>query len=139
MELSSSLRIPVIAGLAFVLWAIYSLLVYPFLLSPLRHVPRAHWSVPIPYIGSLWILYQRFRIRNNAVTAQAHQRCGPVVRLGDNEISINCYEGGIKTVYAGGWEKHEWYPRQFASEYHAYLLNSYPTSLVKIRDCRCTG
>lgn len=93
----------------------YHFFVYPFFLSPLRHVPRAHWSVPIPYIGSLWILYHRYKSRNNVATYIAHQGHGPVVRLADNEISINCYEGGLRTVYAGGWEKHEWYPRQFSN------------------------
>ncbi|KAF3482888.1 cytochrome P450 3A6 [Arthroderma uncinatum] len=40
---------------------------------------------------------------------------GPIVRLGPSEISINCYEGGLRTVYTGGYEKHEWYPRLFGS------------------------
>ncbi|KAK5958675.1 hypothetical protein OHC33_000518 [Knufia fluminis] len=93
----------------------YHFLIYPFLISPLRHVPRAHWSVPVPYVGSCWILYQRYQSRNNAVTHEAHLKHGPIVRLGDNEISVNCYEGGIKSIYAGGWLKHEWYPRQFAN------------------------
>lgn len=93
----------------------YHFILYPFFLSPLRHIPRAHWSVPIPYIGSLWILYHRFKSRNNTTTYAAHLTGGPVVRLADNEISVNCYEGGLRTVYAGGWEKHEWYPRQFAN------------------------
>ncbi|KAK5330843.1 hypothetical protein LTR70_000165 [Exophiala xenobiotica] len=107
--------LPLISALLISAWFGYHFLVYPYLLSPLRQVPRAHWSVPIPYIGSCWILYQRYHSRNNAVTYQAHLAYGSVVRLGDNEISINCYEGGIKSIYAGGWEKHEWYPRQFAN------------------------
>lgn len=69
----------------------------------------------MPYIGSTWILYQRYRQRNNEITARAHARFGPVVRMGSNEVSINCYEGGIKQIYGGGFEKHEWYPRQFAN------------------------
>lgn len=102
-------------GLALLLYVCYAFLIYPILLCPLRKVPRAHWSVPIPYFGSLWILYHRFRHQNNAVTYSVHSRLGPVVRLGDNEISVNCYDGGIRTVYTGGWEKHEWYPRQFTN------------------------
>lgn len=108
-------NLPLLAALGLTSWLTYHLLLYPFVLSPLRHVPRAHWSVPLPYIGSIWILYQRFRSRNNAATAEAHLKHGPVVRLADSEISVNCYEGGIKAIYAGGWEKHEWYPRQFAN------------------------
>lgn len=115
MALSSFLHLSAVAGCVLLFWSVYHVFVYPFLLSPLRSIPRAHWSVPIPYIGSAWILYQRSRSRNNAATAQAHRDHGPVVRLGENEISVNCYEGGLKTIYAGGWEKHEWYPRQFSN------------------------
>lgn len=107
--------LPQLTAVVLTLYAAYHLLVYPFFLSPLRHIPRAHWSVPIPYLGALWILYQRSQSRNNATTYAAHLAHGPVVRLGPEEVSVNCYEGGLKTVYAGGYEKHEWYPRQFAN------------------------
>lgn len=130
MALSTLVDLPILTGYAVVLWLVYQIFVYPLFLSPLRHVPRAHWSVPFPYVGSLWILYQRFHSRNNAITAQAHRKYGPVVRLGDNEISVNCYEGGIKTVYAGGWEKHEWYPRQFASKCLHTLLPTWQSRMA---------
>ena len=107
--------LPQLLAFTLVLYLTYSFFVFPLFISPLRHIPRAHWTVPFPYVGSLWILYQRFRSRNNAATFEAHEKLGPVVRLGDNEISVNCYEGGLRTIYAGGWEKHEWYPRQFAN------------------------
>lgn len=115
MDALISLRPSAVVGACFALWLLYQLLVYPFLLSPLRRIPRAHWTVGFPYIGSLWILYQRYRSRNNEITAKAHARHGPVVRMGYNEVSVNCYEGGIKQIYGGGFEKHEWYPRQFAN------------------------
>ncbi|KAJ9650177.1 hypothetical protein H2198_010513 [Neophaeococcomyces mojaviensis] len=107
--------LPRFAAFAFVLYFGYNFFIVPFFFSPLRRIPRAHWSVPFPYVGSLWMLYQRYQSRNNTVTYEAHQKLGPVVRLGDNEISVNCYDGGLRTIYAGGWEKHEWYPRQFAN------------------------
>ena len=107
--------LPLISAVLVFTYLGYQFSVYPYFISPLRHLPRAHWSVPIPYFGSCWILYQRYHSRNNAVTYQAHNKYGPIVRLGENEISVNCYEGGIKSIYAGGWEKHEWYPRQFAN------------------------
>jgi hypothetical protein len=94
-------------------WAVYTLIVFPLFLHPLRHIPSAHWSIPL--FGDTWILYQRWRCRNNAITLAAHQRYGEVVRLGRNELSVNCVDHGIKTVYGQGWEKHAWYPRQFAS------------------------
>ena len=105
---------PSIVGIFLFAYLIYSLLIHPFFLSPLRRIPSAHWSVSLPHVGSLWILYQRFKCRNNAVTYRAHQQHGEIVRLGYNEISVNCVDNGIRTIYAGGWEKHEWYPRLFA-------------------------
>ncbi|RMD44553.1 hypothetical protein DV735_g576, partial [Chaetothyriales sp. CBS 134920] len=93
--------------------AVYRLIIYPLFLHPLRHIPSAHWSVPV--FGDAWILYQRFWSRNNATTYKAHLEHGEVVRLGWNELSINCVDDGIKTIYGGGWEKHPWYPQQFAS------------------------
>ena len=32
-----------------------------------------------------------------------------MVRLGPNEISVNCVDGGIRTIYGGGYEKGDWY------------------------------
>lgn len=54
-------------------------------------------------------------MKGNKTIHDAHQRCGPIVRLGPGEVSINCVDGGIRTVYAGGFEKHDWYPRIFGA------------------------
>ncbi|KAI4178626.1 MAG: hypothetical protein LQ346_007378 [Caloplaca aetnensis] len=40
---------------------------------------------------------------------EAHLKYGPIVRLAPNEISINCVDGGLRTVYAGGFEKPYFY------------------------------
>lgn len=94
------------------LFVAYKAIVYPVFLSPLAKIPNAHWSAPV---SPAWILWKRFRSQNNSTIHAAHERLGPIVRLGPSEISINCVEGGIKTVYSGGFEKHEWYPRVFGS------------------------
>ncbi|KAE8319046.1 cytochrome P450 [Aspergillus transmontanensis] len=91
---------------------LYKCVVYPVFLSPLSKIPNAHWTVPI---SPAWMLWKRFRSQNNRTIQAAHERLGPIVRLSPSEISINCVEGGIKTVYTGGFEKHEWYPRVFGS------------------------
>lgn len=97
----------VLASLAlFVLYKTINYLAHAVFLSPLSKIPNAHWSAPI-YPG--WILWVRFRGRNNRTIHAAHERLGPVVRLGPSEISVNCVEAGIKTVYTGGFEKHGWY------------------------------
>ncbi|EEH43034.2 uncharacterized protein PADG_07854 [Paracoccidioides brasiliensis Pb18] len=54
-------------------------------------------------------------MRGNRTIHDAHQKYGPIVRLGPSEISINCVDNGIRTVYAGGFEKHDWYPRVFGA------------------------
>lgn len=55
----------------------------------------------------------RYRSREIRSIHDAHQRLGPVVRLAPKEVSVNCVEGGIKTIYTGGFEKHEWYQNLF--------------------------
>ncbi|KAG8159826.1 hypothetical protein KVR01_010463 [Diaporthe batatas] len=84
----------------------YRYLLYPLLISPLSKVPPAHWTAPI---SPLWILYTRRRRNENATIHALHQRLGPLVRLGPNEISVNCVDGGVRTIYGGGFEKGDWY------------------------------
>ncbi|BAE58027.1 unnamed protein product [Aspergillus oryzae RIB40] len=105
---------PIVAISAIVLTItlLYKCIVYPVFLSPLSKIPNAHWTAPI---SPAWMLWKRFRSQNNRTIQAAHERLGPIVRLSPSEISINCVEGGIKTVYTGGFEKHEWYPRVFGS------------------------
>jgi cytochrome P450 len=110
---SSSSLVPSLALLIIALFLTYKLLVHPIYLHPLRHIPPAHWSIPL--FGSLWILRRRHLSLNNATTLAAHRQHGPVVRLGRNELSVSLVDAGIKTIYGGGFDKHPWYPQQFAS------------------------
>jgi hypothetical protein len=96
---------------ALILWllhivAIYLLLIYPTFISLLSKIPNAHWSSPF---SSAWILWVRFNNHENREVHTAHLEHGPIVRLGPNEISINCVDGGLRTVYGGGFEKGDWY------------------------------
>ncbi|KAJ9614506.1 hypothetical protein H2200_002643 [Cladophialophora chaetospira] len=104
---------PLVAFSFLAIWSLYRFMLSPLLFHPLRHIPPAHWSIPI--FGDVWITYQRYMERNNAVTYAAHLKHGTVVRMGANELSVNCVDNGIKTIYAGGWEKHAWYPQRFGS------------------------
>ena len=77
----------------------------PSFFSPLAAIPPAHWSARF---SSLWILWARFNKRENWTIHDAHQRLGPIVRLGPEEVSVNDVQA-LKTIYVGGWEKPEWY------------------------------
>ncbi|KAH4175721.1 hypothetical protein HBH43_066050 [Parastagonospora nodorum] len=76
--------------------------IYNFLRNPLRKIPAAH---PLSHFTSIWIHSIRWRSVENATLKEAHDRLGPIVCLGPNEISVNCVKGGIREVYAGGFEK----------------------------------
>ncbi|KXX75322.1 putative sterigmatocystin biosynthesis P450 monooxygenase STCB [Madurella mycetomatis] len=89
--------------------AIFVVLTYRYVihlaLSPLAHIPNAHWSAPF---SRLWILGIRFTHRENRTLHAAHYRLGPVIRVGPYELSINDIES-VRTVYQGGFEKPAWY------------------------------
>jgi unspecific monooxygenase len=106
------LSLTTIIAVVLVIFLLYQCVIHPAFLSPLSKIPNAHWTASI---SPLWILWKRFQSQNNRTVHAAHERLGPIVRLAPSEISINCVEGGIKSVYTGGFEKHEWYPRVFGS------------------------
>ena len=64
--------------------------------SPLDRIPTIH---PLASITPLYMLYLRYRGKENQSVYLAHQRLGPVVKLGPDELSINCVDDGIRTVY----------------------------------------
>lgn len=89
--------------------ALYKLLVYPLLLSPLSKIPNAHWSAPLV---STWIERKRRSGVENITIYSLHQRLGPVVRLAPNELSFNSLEA-LKVIYTGSFEKDVWYRDTF--------------------------
>ena len=98
--------IPLLPFSLLLLTAISKYILYPLFLSPLCHIPAAHPTAPL---SALWIYWIRHQGRENATIRAAHEKLGPVVRLGPNEVSVNCIKGGLSKVYAGGMEKGEWY------------------------------
>ncbi|RCI15854.1 hypothetical protein L249_3169 [Ophiocordyceps polyrhachis-furcata BCC 54312] len=86
--------------------AIFGLFLWSLLQSPLRKVPNAHWTCGI---SSLWILWARYHNRELALLAEKHQRLGPIVRVGPADLSVSCYDDGIRTIYNGGFEKPAYY------------------------------
>jgi unspecific monooxygenase len=74
--------------------------------APWMSVPTAHWSSPY---SSIWILLVRYRKKELDTVKAAHQRLGHIVRLGPRDISISCYNNGIRTVFGGGYDKTPYY------------------------------
>lgn len=97
-------NVPIIGpiGIALLLASIYKWLIYPAFFSPLSKIPNIH---PVAAITSLWMLWIRFRNVENDTVFQAHKKHGPVVRLGPHEVSVNCVDDGIKTIYGKGLKK----------------------------------
>ncbi|KAI1387761.1 cytochrome P450 [Hypoxylon trugodes] len=91
--------------LILILAFLYQYVLYSALISPLSRIPKAHWSCSI---SPVWILWNRFNHRENRTLHAAHKRFGPVVRIGPNELSVNSADG-VKTIYQGGFDKHQWY------------------------------
>lgn len=95
----------VLLALTLVIFSLYHFVVHPALISPLARLPNAHWSVPF---SPLWILYQRYKKRENASLEKAHKERGPFIRVGPNDVSVDDLNA-VRTIYQGGWEKPSWY------------------------------
>ena len=107
--------LPVSLGILLVLYLLYKYVFHPAFLSTLSKIPNAHWSSPF---SPLWISWKRYASAENAAIHTAHLKYGPIVRVGPNDISVNCVDEGIKTI--GGFEKPDWYPNAFFN--YGYLL-----------------
>lgn len=84
-------------------------MIHPALISPLSKIPNAHFTASF---SPLWILYNRWRSNEVTCIHAAHEKHGPIVRLSPNEVSVNSLEG-LRLVYAGGFDKHDFYPNLF--------------------------
>lgn len=102
---------------------IYKYVVVPAWISPLSRIPNAHFTVPIV---PTWMWWKRRAGSATRTIFSLHQRLGPVVRLGPNEISVNS-ASGLRTIYGGGFEKHR--------SYLDWFLNYGTPNLVSMLDC----
>lgn len=87
----------------------YRYIIAPAFVSPLSKIPNAHFTAPILPV---WMWWKRRAGTQSRTIFSAHEKLGPVVRLGPNEISVNS-PAGLRTIYLGGFEKHEWYSSVF--------------------------
>lgn len=78
--------------------------------SPLAKIPNCHLTAPF---SNLWTIINKWNDCENRARYKAHERLGSVVRVGPNELSINCIEDGVRTVYGPEFDKDAWYPHIF--------------------------
>jgi hypothetical protein len=77
--------------------AIYKFIIHPLLFSPLASLPG-----PKLYALSKWRLaYEDLKGTRTREIWRLHQRYGPVVRLGPNEVSFNSLSA-LRTIYGAG-------------------------------------
>ncbi|KAJ5679171.1 Cytochrome P450 [Penicillium macrosclerotiorum] len=77
------------------------------LISPLSNIPGPWFT----RFTSFWIKYQEFTANRREYIHDLHQKYGPVVRLGPNEVSFTSLDA-IKEIYASGgsgYDKTEFY------------------------------
>lgn len=82
----------------------------PALISLLPKIPAAN---PSTHVSNVWTLCIRERNIENRTLLDLDKILGPIVRLAPNELSVDCYGGGLKTIYGGGFAKDDFYVRRF--------------------------
>jgi hypothetical protein len=93
----------------------------------LDRIPNAHWSARWSY---LWIIRARVLHRELPLVHAAHQRLGSIVRTGPKELSISCWDNGVRKVYGGGMEKPAYY------DFYRYLRSHFvQLLLLKVSGC----
>ncbi|KAK5680887.1 hypothetical protein LTS10_006645 [Elasticomyces elasticus] len=91
--------------LLILIWLIYKLVITPAFSSPLSKLPPAHWT---SHLSARWFDRQCATAGELKTLYATHQRLGPIVRLGPNEVSV-VSEEGLKKVYTAGLDKSNWY------------------------------
>ncbi|KAJ5669200.1 hypothetical protein N7462_010270 [Penicillium macrosclerotiorum] len=93
--------IPVVVGFALIVsWIIA--LVHRNYNSSLNDIPNAHFSVPYT---RLWLLSLRWRNMEHRTRIHLHRRLGPVIRIGPHDVSVNCIDDGVRTIYSSKFDK----------------------------------
>lgn len=100
-----------LALLILTFYLIYHHVVYPYFLSPLSSIPNAHITSPL---SNRWIEYKRSTSSEVLAIHDLHQKYGPIVRLGPDELSVNSIHG-LKIIYTGAFEKHVFYSDAFVN------------------------
>ncbi|TVY70395.1 Cytochrome P450 3A12 [Fusarium oxysporum f. sp. cubense] len=106
------LSIPTLAIALVFFVAFYERIAKPAFLSPLAKIPTPHWSC---HVAPFWLWWAKLTHRENKLVYENHMAKGKALRLSPGLVSLNCFEGGLKQVYLGGFPKTEFYWRGFAN------------------------
>jgi hypothetical protein len=109
---------PVLLALFLVVVSIHEYIVYPFYTSPLANVPG-----PKMYAATKWwMVWTNFTNTRTKTIHELHQKYGPVVRIGPNELVFSGEEP-MKVIYGAGtvFSKTEFYNLFLA--YSPIMLN----------------
>ncbi|KAF4448607.1 hypothetical protein F53441_8026 [Fusarium austroafricanum] len=89
--------LPIATAVVAVVLLIKHLFLDPLIFSPLRHVPG-----PKSFAFTKWRLaYEDWKGTRTRTIFQLHQKYGPVVRIGPNEVSFNSLSA-LRTIYGPG-------------------------------------
>ena len=105
------LSLTVVGALAALSLLLYKYILHPLFLSPLSRIPKAYFT---SHIIPLQAWSKEDTGANTRGVFAAHQKHGPVVRLGPNEISC-VTPTALRVVYTGGFEKERSYEDVFVN------------------------
>ena len=88
----------------FVGYLLYRFIIHPAFLSPLSKLPAAH---PTSHFTSAWLVWKKRQGLEARSISAAHQRCGTVVRMAPNEVSVTSHDG-LRKVYYGTFSRTKW-------------------------------
>jgi hypothetical protein len=89
------LSLPILGAAACLLWL--SFMIYKAITSPIAKIPGPTYS----RFTALYLMLQEFSSNRRLYIHQLHQKYGPVVRLGPNEVSFVSL-GALKEIYTSG-------------------------------------
>ncbi len=89
---------------------LYHFIIYPLYLHPLSKIP----GPKLASLTNFWIYYQSWNEKRNSITHKLHEKYGPIIRIGPNEISINDVDY-IKKIYVTGNFDKSWFYGNFGN------------------------
>jgi len=106
---------PIVLGVALLIAAVNEFIIYPFYTSPLANVPG-------PKLNAMtkWrMIYVDFTKKRTLYIHDLHQKYGPIVRIGPNELALSGEEP-MKTIYGAGTS---FYKPAFYNLFIAYVFH----------------